>query len=170
MIMVLASHLCCINHNLNFSICYRKVLYCFFIIFILISKIIIFGSVFQSEREWVTTQLEMMTTSTEDWRAPSTCSSYATSSCSWSVWPTSVSVSGSGKRWEHKRIKFHEHLHFRFDLDFWEWVIEIDWYSYWNAMYVVMVAMILHALNSLMTGYATFTQNRFVLGFSLFLR
>ena len=22
----------------------------------------------------------------------------------------------------------------RFDLDFWEWVMEIDWYSYWNAM------------------------------------
>jgi len=61
-------------------------------------------------------------------------------------------------------------LWIRFDLDFWEWVIEIDWYSYWNAMYVVMVAIILHALNSLMTGYATFTQNRFVLGFSLFLR
>ena len=59
---------------------------------------------------------------------------------------------------------------FRFDLDFWEWVIEIDWYSYWHAMYVVMVAMILHALNSLISGYATFNQNRFLLGFSLFLR
>merc|ERR1712214_149174 len=31
----------------------------------------------------------------------------------------------------------------RFDLDFWEWVMEIDWYSYWNAMYVVMVAMVI---------------------------
>ena len=22
----------------------------------------------------------------------------------------------------------------RFDLDFWEWVLEINWYTYWNAM------------------------------------
>ena len=25
-------------------------------------------------------------------------------------------------------------LLFRFDLDFWEWVLEINWYTYWNAM------------------------------------
>jgi len=36
----------------------------------------------------------------------------------------------------------------RFDLDFWEWIIEIGWYSYWNAMYVVMIGMVLTALNS----------------------
>jgi len=30
----------------------------------------------------------------------------------------------------------------RFDLDFWEWVIEIDWYSYWYAMYPSMFASI----------------------------
>ena len=30
----------------------------------------------------------------------------------------------------------------RFDLDFWEWVVEIDWYSYWYAMYSVMLAMV----------------------------
>ena len=36
----------------------------------------------------------------------------------------------------------------RFDLDFWEWILEIGWYSYWNAMYVVMIAMVLTALNS----------------------
>jgi len=58
----------------------------------------------------------------------------------------------------------------RFDLDFWEWVLEIDWYSYWNAMYVVMIAMLLHALNSALSGYATFTQSRGLLMLSLVLR
>ena len=58
----------------------------------------------------------------------------------------------------------------RFDLDFWEWVLEIDWYSYWNAMYVVMIAMLLHALNSALSGYATFTQSRALLMVSLIIR
>ena len=31
----------------------------------------------------------------------------------------------------------------RFDLDFWEWVIEIDWYSYWYAVYVIMITMVI---------------------------
>jgi len=30
----------------------------------------------------------------------------------------------------------------RFDLDFWEWVVEIGWYTYWNCMYVVMVGLL----------------------------
>jgi len=31
----------------------------------------------------------------------------------------------------------------RFDLDFWEWVIEIGWYTYWNCMYVILVALVI---------------------------
>ena len=41
----------------------------------------------------------------------------------------------------------------RFDLDFWEWVVEIDWYSYWYAMYVIMVTMVIVALNNLIGAY-----------------
>ena len=59
---------------------------------------------------------------------------------------------------------------FRFDLDFWEWVEEIDWYSYWNAMYVVMIAMILHAVNSMLSAYATYSQSRALLITSVILR
>jgi len=58
----------------------------------------------------------------------------------------------------------------RFDLDFWEWVIEINWYSYWNAMYVVMVAMLLHAGNSLLSAWGTFSRNRTTLLISVILR
>jgi len=43
----------------------------------------------------------------------------------------------------------------RFDLDFWEWVNEIQWYTYWNCMYVVMIAMLLHVGNALLSIYAT---------------
>ena len=28
----------------------------------------------------------------------------------------------------------HVMIFVRFDLDFWEWVEEINWYTYWNAM------------------------------------
>ena len=59
---------------------------------------------------------------------------------------------------------------FRFDLDFWEWVEEIDWYSYWNAMYVVMIAMVLHAVNSMLSAYATYSQSRALLIASVILR
>ena len=31
----------------------------------------------------------------------------------------------------------------RFDLDFWEWVVEIEWYTYWKATCFVMAAMFL---------------------------
>lgn len=44
---------------------------------------------------------------------------------------------------------------FRFDLDFWEWVVEIDWYSYWNAMYVTMIGMVLVVLNSFLGAWAS---------------
>ena len=30
-------------------------------------------------------------------------------------------------------------LSLRFDLDFWEWVEEINWYTYWNAMWVIII-------------------------------
>ena len=43
----------------------------------------------------------------------------------------------------------------RFDLDFWEWVVEIDWYSYWYAMYVIMITMvIMNILVALLLGIA----------------
>ena len=38
----------------------------------------------------------------------------------------------------------------RFDLDFWEWVIEIDWYSYWYATYLIMIAMVGVVINSVL--------------------
>ena len=41
----------------------------------------------------------------------------------------------------------------RFDLDFWEWVVEIDWYSYWYAMYVIMVTMVIVVINNLIGAY-----------------
>lgn len=36
----------------------------------------------------------------------------------------------------HKLFYFDYAMFFvvRFDLDFWEWVEEINWYTYWNAM------------------------------------
>lgn len=40
-----------------------------------------------------------------------------------------------------KKSSFSNHF-FRFDLDFWEWVIEIEWYSYWYAMFPSMFASI----------------------------
>ena len=40
---------------------------------------------------------------------------------------------------------------FRFDLDFWEWVQEIEWYSYWYAMYPSMFASIGVALLSIVS-------------------
>jgi len=39
----------------------------------------------------------------------------------------------------------------RFDLDFWEWVQEIEWYSYWYAMYPSMFASIGVALLSIVS-------------------
>ena len=60
--------------------------------------------------------------------------------------------------------------YFRFDLDFWEWVLEIGWYRYWNVMYIVMVAMVFHAANNALSAYGTFTQNRILLLVSIIIR
>ena len=49
-------------------------------------------------------------------------------------------------------------------------MIEINWYSYWNAMYVVMIAMLLHAGNSLLSAWGTFSRNRTTLLISVILR
>ena len=48
----------------------------------------------------------------------------------------------------------------RFDLDFWEWVVEIDWYTYWNAMYVIWVTMSLVIINSVIGAYAIIQVRR----------
>ena len=37
----------------------------------------------------------------------------------------------------------------RFDLDFWEWVVEIDWYSYWYAMYLIAFTMVCVAIHNI---------------------
>ena len=37
----------------------------------------------------------------------------------------------------------------RFDLDFAEWIVEIDWYTYWYCMYVVLFAMLFVIANSI---------------------
>ena len=58
----------------------------------------------------------------------------------------------------------------RFDLDFWEWVQEINWYTYWNMTYVVMFAMVFHALNNVLSAYGTFTQSSFLLLISIIIR
>ena len=44
-------------------------------------------------------------------------------------------------------------LWIRFDLDFWEWVEEIDWYTYWYCMYVIMFAMVFVIINSALGVY-----------------
>jgi len=57
----------------------------------------------------------------------------------------------------------------RFDLDFWEWVIEIDWYTYWYCMYVIMVAMIIVAPTMVLASYGTIFEVSFALGSSMVL-
>ena len=42
----------------------------------------------------------------------------------------------------------------RFDLDFWEWVINIDWYTYWYCTYFIMITMVLIIMNNLIGAYA----------------
>jgi len=58
----------------------------------------------------------------------------------------------------------------RFDLDFWEWCLEIQWYTYWKCMYVVMVAMICHAVNSGLSAYAAWIESPSLLLLSMVLR
>lgn len=47
----------------------------------------------------------------------------------------------------------------RFDLDFWEWVIEIDWYSYWYATYLIMIAMVGVVINSVLGVWSVVQEN-----------
>ena len=49
-------------------------------------------------------------------------------------------------------------------------MLEIEWYSYWRAMYVVMFAMLFHALNNALSAFGTFTHNRFILLTSIIIR
>jgi len=65
----------------------------------------------------------------------------------------------------------------RFDLDFWEWVIEIDWYSYWYAVYVIMITMVIVVINNLIGAYGIIWErtgliltNSILLGISFILQ
>ncbi len=49
-------------------------------------------------------------------------------------------------------------------------MVELGWFTYWNAMYVVMIAMVLHTLNSALMMYATFTESTSLLVVSMILR
>jgi len=57
----------------------------------------------------------------------------------------------------------------RFDLDFWEWVVEIDWYTYWYCMYVIMIAMVIVAVTNILLTYGTINESHISLVFGLFL-
>lgn len=48
----------------------------------------------------------------------------------------------------------------RFDLDFWEWCLEIGWYTYWNCTYVIMIAMLLKAALLMTGGWALYSESR----------
>ena len=48
----------------------------------------------------------------------------------------------------------------RFDLDFWEWVEELDWYNYWNCMYVSMASMIICVITNLALVYGSVSESR----------
>lgn len=50
-------------------------------------------------------------------------------------------------------------LWIRFDLDFWEWVEEIDWYTYWYCMYVIMFAMVFVIINSALGVYGVIQES-----------
>ncbi|XP_040580902.1 tetraspanin-2A [Lepeophtheirus salmonis] len=47
----------------------------------------------------------------------------------------------------------------RFDLDFWEFVEEIQWYTYWHCIYVVMVTMIFGLVNHLYGVFGIWTES-----------
>jgi len=57
-------------------------------------------------------------------------------------------------------IAFSLCLWIRFDLDFWEWCIEIGWYTYWNCTYVVMISMMLKAMLLVLGWWTVWTQSR----------
>jgi len=49
----------------------------------------------------------------------------------------------------------------RFDLDFWQWVISIEWYSYWYAMYPTLIAMVIVICLSVSGLYGCVSYVRF---------
>lgn len=51
----------------------------------------------------------------------------------------------------------------RFDLDFWEWVEEIQWYTYWNCMYVVMFGTLLKAFVLALGGWSILQEQETLL-------
>jgi len=51
----------------------------------------------------------------------------------------------------------------RFDLDFWAWCLEIEWYSYWYCTYVVMIGMLLKALTLGLGAFAVWISSRALL-------
>jgi len=57
----------------------------------------------------------------------------------------------------------------RFDLDFWEWCVEIEWYTYWYCTYYVMITLIIVGLTSLLTMYGVLFEQSGTLGLSFFL-
>jgi len=48
----------------------------------------------------------------------------------------------------------------RFDLDFWEWCEEIGWYTYWNCVYVILVAMLLKAFTLALGSWSVLNEQR----------
>jgi hypothetical protein len=55
----------------------------------------------------------------------------------------------------------------RFDLDFWEWVVEIDWYTYWYAIYLIMVTLCLVIANSIVGLFGTVQERTGLLMFNM---
>jgi len=49
----------------------------------------------------------------------------------------------------------------RFDLDFWQWVISIEWYTYWYAMYPTLIAMVCVVILSLSGLYGSANYVRY---------
>jgi len=57
----------------------------------------------------------------------------------------------------------------RFDLDFWEWCVEIQWYTYWYCSYVVMIGMLFKAVTLVLGAWAIHTRARSLLLLCVFL-
>lgn len=59
-------------------------------------------------------------------------------------------------------------LWIRFDLDFWEWVVEIEWYTYWYCVYFIMFSFIILGLTCLVTIYGVLFESGGALGVCFF--
>jgi len=57
----------------------------------------------------------------------------------------------------------------RFDLDFWEWCLEIEWYTYWYCSYVVMIGMLIKAGTLVLGAWSVHTMSRSLLLLCVFL-